>query len=164
MPMAQTKITSESASSLDHLANEAADRKPAPLHYAGEVFPQEAYQFLQENDGILIDVRTPQEWQGVGTASLEGCAGRTVEISWKTLPDFTINPNFSQQISAINGVSKDTPLFFLCRSGGRSLDAAVTIAAEGYRYCFNVTGGFEGDHHGNTPGWKQRHLPCKQGA
>lgn len=162
MPTSPVQNTPDTALTLDQLTHEAEGRKPAPLHYAGEVTPVEAFRFLQANQGILVDVRTPQEWQGVGIANLENSVGSAVCISWKTLPDFTINPNFSRELAA-SVAAKDTPLFFLCRSGGRSLDAAVTMSAEGYRYCFNVTGGFEGDHHGSMPGWKSLGLPCKQG-
>ena len=38
----------------------------------------------------------------------------------------------------------DDDLFFICRSGSRSLAAAKAMAAMGYRACHNVAGGFEG--------------------
>lgn len=159
MPMAHVKTVHNSALSLDQLLLNAESRKPAELPYAGEVTPEEAYQFLQEHDAILVDVRTPQEWQSVGIADVDRCA----LISWKTLPDFEVNPRFAEEVAAIEGAQKDTPIFFLCKSGGRSLDAAVAMGMQSYRYCFNISGGFEGNLSCNQPGWKQLNLPCKQG-
>ena len=69
---------------------------------------------------------------------------------------------------AETSITKHTPMFFLCRSGGRSLDAAIAVAAEGYNYCFNITGGFEGDideksQRATIHGWKYANLPWVQG-
>jgi len=40
---------------------------------------------------------------------------------------------------------QETPVLFLCRSGGRSRAAAIAMGAAGYSNSFNVAGGFEGD-------------------
>jgi rhodanese-related sulfurtransferase len=66
------------------------------------------------------------------------------------------------------GVQLDDDLFFICRSGSRSLAAAKVMAAAGYRACHNVAGGFEGPldderHHGSAGGWKAAGLPWQQG-
>ncbi|MET0313322.1 MAG: rhodanese-like domain-containing protein, partial [Hansschlegelia sp.] len=65
------------------------------------------------------------------------------------------------------GLSKDAPVFFLCRSGARSQAAAAAMAAAGWSRCFNVAGGFEGPpdgerHRGSTAGWKADGLPWSQ--
>ena len=66
------------------------------------------------------------------------------------------------------GVQFDDDLFFICRSGSRSLAAAKAMAAAGYRACHNVAGGFEGpldddSHRGSVGGWKAAGLPWIQG-
>ena len=63
-------------------------------------------------------------------------------------------------------------LFFICRSGSRSLAAARLVAArtlgEGRPVeCVNVAEGFEGDldgegHRGTVNGWKVAGLPWRQ--
>ena len=64
------------------------------------------------------------------------------------------------------GVQLDDDLFFICRSGSRSLAAAKAMAAEGYRACHNVAGGFEGpldNQRHRVGGWKAAGLPWLQG-
>ena len=119
----------------------------------------------------LIDVRTRAEWTYVGIPDLGSLSKRAVLVEWQTFPDQTIDPRFverlARELSAL-GVKLDDDLFFICRSGGRSLAAAKEMAAMGYRACHNVTGGFEGPldderHRGIAGGWKAAGLPWQQG-
>jgi len=107
-----------------------------------------AWQALESRAGSqLIDVRTRAEWTYVGVPDLESLGKRTVLVEWQTFPDQTINPRFVErlagELSAL-GVKLEDDLFFICRSGGRSLAAAKAMAAMGYCACHNVAGGFEG--------------------
>jgi rhodanese-related sulfurtransferase len=57
---------------------------------------------------------------------------------------------------------------FLCRSGGRSHNAAAAAAAAGYAQSFNVLQGFEGDKNdkgqrNTVGGWRAAGLPWVQG-
>ncbi len=78
--------------------------------------------------------------------------------------------DFAAQLAAelaARGVSKDAPLYFICRSGARSRHAAVAMADAGFTQCFNVAGGFEGPHdperhRGQVEGWKAAGLPWTQ--
>lgn len=154
--------------SVEVLAVAAGERKTARLPYAGDVTPQEAFAYLRSfGDGVLVDVRTVPEWQFVGEADLSATGARTLKISWKHYPNFALNPDFAAQVERERG-TPETPLFFICRSGGRSLDAANHMAQQGFRYCFNVLDGFEGEpdvsgHRGTAGGWKAAGLPWKQG-
>lgn len=153
---------------LSQLLQQAAAGRAQGLAYAGEVTPTEVYRYIQAEPALVVDVRTLPEWQFTGLPALEGTKGQLATISWKLYPDFTTNPRFAEQLSQSCGGAREVPIFFLCRSGGRSLDAAVAMSAQGYNYCFNVTGGFEGDpdatgHRGTKNGWKAEHLPWKQG-
>lgn len=150
------------------LADKAAAHKLGGLRYGGEVSADEAYDFLKDNNGVLVDVRTLPEWQFVGLPDMVNAQGRLAAISWKSYPDFSANPRFAQELELAAGGDKDAPLFFICRSGGRSLDAAVAMSAAGYAHCFNVTDGFEGEpdatgQRGKRGGWKALNLPWKQG-
>jgi len=119
----------------------------------------------------LIDVRTRAEWTYVGIPDLGSLNKRAVLVEWQTFPDQTVDPRFAERLAAeLNalGVKLDDDLFFICRSGGRSLTAAKAMAAMGYRACHNVAGGFEGPldderHRGTTGGWKAVGLPWLQG-
>lgn len=164
---AASPLASTASSSLELMLASARARTVSHLDYAGDVEVEEAYAFLCHNAAVLVDVRTLPEWQFVGLPDLQGTGSQLATISWKHYPDFSTNPRFAEQLGAIPGVSPDTPLLFLCRSGGRSLDAAVAMTARGYRYCFNVGGGFEGDpdaagRRGSAGGWKAKSLPWKQ--
>jgi rhodanese-related sulfurtransferase len=61
----------------------------------------------------------------------------------------------------------DAPLYFICRSGNRSRQAAMLATEVGYSRAFNVEYGFEGrlgsDRHRGTAGsWKAEGLPWVQ--
>lgn len=144
-----------------------AEAHKHPLAYAGEVTPRDAWDYLAAHGGLLVDVRTLPEWQFTGTPDINGTPANIATISWKIYPQFQTNPQFAGQLAEA-GATPEMPLFFLCRSGGRSLDAAVAMTAAGYRYCFNITGGFEGEpdargHRGTATGWKAAQLPWIQG-
>jgi rhodanese-related sulfurtransferase len=119
----------------------------------------------------LIDVRTRAEWTYVGTPALGSIGKRAVLIEWQTFPDQTVDPRFVERLTGelkALGVQSDDDLFFICRSGGRSLAAAKAMAEAGYRACHNVAGGFEGPldddrHRGSARGWKATGLPWLQG-
>lgn len=119
----------------------------------------------------LIDVRTRAEWTYVGIPDLGSLNKRPILVEWQTFPDQSIDPRFAErlagELSAL-GVELDDDLFFICRSGGRSLAAAKAMAAMGYRACHNVADGFEGSldeerHRGIVGGWKAADLPWLQG-
>jgi rhodanese-related sulfurtransferase len=134
--------------------------------FAGDVPPADAYAFLAQNAGVLVDVRTAPEWQFVGIPNLAGTPSQLRTISWKLYPQFNTNPEFIAQLQA-TGATVDTPIFFLCRTGGRSTDAAIAATAAGFNYAFNVADGFEGDvnergQRGAINGWKAAQLPWEQ--
>ena len=117
----------------------------------------------------LIDVRTRAEWAYVGIPDLGPLGKRAVLVEWQTFPDQTVDPRFAERLASelgALGVQLDDDLFFICRSGSRSLAAAKAMAAEGYSACHNVAGGFEGplDNQGHrVGGWKAAGLPWHQG-
>ena len=119
----------------------------------------------------LVDVRTRAEWTYVGIPDLGPIGKRTVLVEWQTFPDQSVDPRFAERLAGelkALGVQLDNDLFFICRSGSRSLAAAKAMAAAGYRACHNVSEGFEGPlnderHRGSVMGWKAAGLPWQQG-
>lgn len=122
----------------------------------------------------LIDVRTKAEWTYVGVPDLSELSKQPLLIEWQSFPDNRPDPNFAATLDAelrSKGLPKTTSMFFICRSGARSLSAAKAMADLGYSHCYNVTDGFEGPlgsepgrrHRGKTAGWKCAGLPWVQG-
>jgi rhodanese-related sulfurtransferase len=133
---------------------------------------EETWTRLSQDAGsVLVDVRTSAEWAYVGLPDLSSIGKRPVLVEWLDFPGNQFNQTFLTQLTdALSkiGASKDTELFFLCRSGGRSLSAARAMAAAGYSRCRNVADGFEGPldpnrHRGSVGGWKAKRLPWAQG-
>ena len=118
----------------------------------------------------LVDVRTRAEWTYVGIPDLASVGKRPVLVEWQTFPDQAVDPRFAERLAGelkALGVGPDDDLYFICRSGSRSLAAAKAMAAAGYRASHNVGGGFEGPldderHRGSVGGWKAAGLPWQQ--
>ena len=129
------------------------------LPYAGAVLPNEA-DALMRAGARLVDVRTQAELYWVGRVP----GGLPVE--WNTYPGGKRNPLFLEQLAEL--VDRDEPVMFLCRSGHRSHDAAILATQAGFRECYNVLEGFEGDkdarqHRNSVNGWRVAGLPWIQG-
>ena len=137
-------------------------------NYAGDITPGDAWKILKSEDtSILIDCRTTAEWSYVGVPDLGELGKEQVNLSWKVFPEMFVNPQFQEKVK--DGCpDKDAKLLFLCRSGVRSIDAAIEAAEAGYNNAYNILEGFEGEkdiegHRGRLGGWKFRGLPWKQG-
>lgn len=137
------------------------------MSYAGDVDPTEAWKRLSEDERAkLVDVRSQAEWSFVGVPDLSGAGKRPLFLQWQVYPAMAQNQAFVDELAKAVP-DKDAPLYFLCRSGGRSRAAAVAMTAAGYRHCFNVSDGFEGNpdasrHRGRIAGWKAAGLPWTQ--
>lgn len=132
-----------------------------------DVAPQQAWEALSENPNAqLVDVRTEAEWIYVGLPELAQLNKRVLLIAWQSFPSGAGNPQFLQQLGD-TGLTEAHDIYFLCRSGVRSLAAAEAAQAAGYRRVFNVADGFEGPtdaegHRGAAAGWKASGLPWRQ--
>ncbi|NOT15195.1 MAG: rhodanese-like domain-containing protein [Methylotenera sp.] len=127
------------------------------LPYEGALTPQEAYQLLQSlPNAKLVDVRTRAELELVGRVP------QAVHIEWASYPGMVANANFSNELT--QQVSKDTPLIFMCRTGGRSHNAAVVAESLGFIQAYNMLEGFEGEANQLKQrtlinGWRHAGLP-----
>lgn len=138
-----------------------------------QVDSESALKALSSNpNAILIDVRTRAEWVFVGVPDLTETGREPVMIEWQSFPTMEVNPGFaSAALDALQKSGADT-VYFLCRSGGRSMRAALTTAeaagAAGRTVsCVNIADGFEGDldgegRRGRIGGWKACGLPWRQ--
>ena len=126
--------------------------------YAGDVTPQQAWQWVQEGKAVLVDVRSSAEMEWVGR--VPGAAA----VPWKQWPGMAMNPDFDAELRA--AVPEGKKVVLLCRSGVRSVAAAQRAAGLGIE-AYNILEGFEGDvdangQRGQLGGWRKRGLPWHQ--
>jgi rhodanese-related sulfurtransferase len=136
-----------------------------------DVTPTKAYEMVTSQAGYLIDVRSPEEWDLVGhPGENKKGQGREMDdrvffIPWNSYSGQS-NPDFLAKVKQAFP-DPNTPLLFICRSGGRSVSAAKAVHAAGYKNIYNVTSGFEGDlgpeGYRNKNGWKVDGLPYRYG-
>lgn len=134
------------------------------MSYAGDLTPPEAWAKLEEG-AILVDVRTEGEWAHIGIPETKVTENDPLFIQW-TFPGGIPNPEFIEQLKQQAPADTATELVFLCRSGQRSIAAAIAATQAGFT-SYNVLEGFEGepDRYGERTvnGWKNRGLPTNLG-
>ncbi len=134
--------------------------------YKGDITPEEAWRLLsEEKSTVLVDVRTKAEWNYVGVTDLAEISKDNILIEWVDFPDGAPNPNFIEELGEAVP-NKDTSIFFLCRTGVRSVGAAIAATNAGYANSYNILEGFEGGpdaygHRGRISGWQGKSLPWK---
>jgi rhodanese-related sulfurtransferase len=124
------------------------------------------------NDAVLVDVRTKPEWAFIGIPDLSELDKQVILEEWRHYPDMSVNESFVANLLEHFGGAAPAKIYFLCRSGARSMEAAMVaqkaFTAKGMATeCVNVVEGFEGDldavqHRGVTNGWKARGLAWRQ--
>ena len=87
-----------------------------------DVTPQEVHEFSSQL--ILIDVRETYEYTG--------------ELGHVANSKLVVLSTLSENI---NSIAKDKTVVFICKSGGRSSQAAAYAKAHGFSDIYNMTGG-----------------------
>lgn len=82
----------------------------------------EAKQLLDENKVVVLDVRTPEEFQ-------EG-----------HIPNATLLP-LQELENRLDELDKDESYLIVCRSGNRSAQASEILSNHGFANIYNMTGG-----------------------
>ncbi len=130
--------------------------------YAGDITPQQAWQWVQDGTAVLVDVRSSAELEWVGR--VPGAAA----VPWKQWPGMAMNPDFDAQLrAALPEGHPGQSVVLLCRSGVRSIAAAKRATELGLT-AYNILEGFEGDpddngQRGRKGGWRFHGLPWRQG-
>ena len=125
--------------------------------YAGALTPRETFELLQESpEVVLVDVRTQAELELVGRVP------NAASIEWATYPGMVKNQDFAKQLA--DKVDKSLTVIFMCRTGGRSHNAAVLAEQLGFDKAYNMLEGFEGEANELKQrtlinGWKHAGLP-----
>lgn len=129
----------------------------ASLPYAGAMTPSEAYEVLQKTQhAILVDVRTNAERE------LVGIVPGAVNIEWAFYPGMVANVDFPSHLEM--QVDKEALVIFMCRTGGRSHNAAALASQLGFTEAYNMLEGFEGEANAarqrmQINGWRQAGFP-----
>ena len=131
------------------------------------VSPTAAWEAIQSDPmAFLVDVRSEPEWSFVGLPDLSGAGKAPVLVPWQMYPSMQLNPHFIQAMRDA-GATPEHAIYFICRSGARSMAAAQASRQAGFPRVHNVAGGFEGPtdehgHRGAVEGWKADGLPWHQ--
>lgn len=139
---------------------------PEDQRYAGDITPEQAWKLLADDPAaVLVDCRTEAEWRFVGVPDLTELRRDVVYVEWSKT-DGSHNDAFVDDLTSAGVTPAQRPVIFLCRSGNRSIGAAIAATEAGLGPSYNVLDGFEGNldqnrHRGGT-GWKAVGLPWKQ--
>lgn len=156
-----------------HLPDE---KRSSPGLYVTAV---EAYTRLKEagDQALLIDIRTRAEVAFLGmptiaTANIPYLTVGTFDEWDDKSRNFKLHPNseFTFRVESLvrsRGLSKDAPIYLICRSGNRTAKAANLLTLAGFSQVYTITDGFEGDTAKDGPrngervvnGWKNAGLP-----
>lgn len=129
--------------------------------------PSDTWEALQTDpQAQMVDVRTDAEWNFVGVPDLAQAGKQVVLIPWQVYPTMAQNADFADHLKQA-GFTPDHHIYFICRSGVRSLNAAMAAQQAGFPNVYNVADGFEGPidadgHRGKAAGWKADGLPWRQ--
>jgi rhodanese-related sulfurtransferase len=136
-----------------------------------QLLPRQAWALLQQGlqaaaDGageppLFVDVRMEIESLYVGRPP------GVDNIPWYDYPVQTPDPQaFVAQVEQL-AAGKHRTVLLLCRSGRRSLDAALALEAAGFGDVVHIVHGFEGDldaarQRSRRNGWRFDGLPWEQ--
>ena len=143
------------------------------VSYAGDMLSVDAYRLLESDaTSTLIDVRMQAEWAYVGVPDLSPLDRTALFLEWQRFPAMEVDARSVVRLSTMlgsGGLKRGAPLVFICicRSGARSLQAAIAMTGAGWAPCFNVSDGFEGPldtwrHRAVGGGWKAGGPPWAQ--
>lgn len=111
----------------------------------------EAHEKAAKGEIVLVDIRTPQEWQQTGIPA----------SAWA----ITMNQDGRQLVAALEkamGGDKTRPLAIICRTGNRTTHLQGQLKQVGFTNVLNVAEGVAGSRYGK--GWLNDGLPLRRGA
>ena len=116
----------------------------------------DAFDFLSKrNNSHLIDTRSDIEWKTTGIPDLSSINKETNLLNWGPVLDQTFFEQYKKYL--LTSFNQKDSLFFICRSGSRSLMAAKFAIEFGFKNSFNI---YEGFHNENDQNW-EKNLPVK---
>lgn len=155
-------------------ANDIPQKKQTKLGLY--VTAAEAGKMLSDEEVLFVDIRSRAEIAFLGLPKRID-----VHIPYMVMPvwpsfneekgayDLETNPDFAadfQSYASERGISHDTRIILMCRSGARSARAADLLADLGYNQVYSLIDGYEGDKAKDGPdkgrrlvnGWRNAGL------
>ena len=89
-----------------------------------------------DSNSVVVDVRTEKEWRGIGlpiVENIETLTNTVVHPPYMLTNEFFLN-------NLLSDVSKDSSVYFICRSGQRSQISSQMAYENGYK-AYNIVGG-----------------------
>ena len=137
-----------------------------------ELTAEDAWNALTvDESAALVDVRSRPEWSFSGMPDLTEIGRPVLTVEWQTWPEMSPNLGFLADLQDQMGDSPPRRLFFMCRTGGRSISAAREVATQLHRrgvnlHITNILEEFEGEkdangRRGNVNGWRAAGLPWR---
>jgi rhodanese-related sulfurtransferase len=128
--------------------------------------PRAAWQEIQATpNALFVDVRMEIESLYVGRPP------GVHNIPWYEYPELHVDADeFTKKIEREVGDAPDAkarPIYLICRSGKRTVDAGLALEAAGFSNVTNILHGFEGElneafHRSLLSGWRHDGLPWEQ--
>ena len=116
----------------------------------------DAFDFLSKKvNSHLIDTRSNLEWKTTGIPDLSSINKETNLLNWGPVLDQSFFEQYKKFL--LTSFNQKDSLFFICRSGSRSLLAAKYAIEFGFKNSFNI---YEGFYNENDQNWK-KNLPVK---
>src|ERR1700727_2380 len=95
------------------------------------VAPTQTWEaLLGDANAQLVDVRTDAEWNFVGLPELGASGKQAILIPWQMYPTTQRNGSFEEHLKQA-GLTAEHTIYFICRSGARSMAAATAGQAAG---------------------------------
>ncbi|WP_425080347.1 rhodanese-like domain-containing protein [Ruegeria arenilitoris] len=118
-----------------------------PQDYAGDrLSVQDAYQQAVSGDVLLVDIRTPREWQTTGV----GQGAHPLDMR---------RDDFEQALAQLTGGDRNAPVALICARGVRSARLSNRLTEAGFTNIMDVPEGMLGSAAG--PGWVRAGLPVE---
>src|SRR5690554_5957885 len=125
------------------------------------ITPQEAYDLMEDEGYVYIDVRSEPEFEG---GHPEGAYN--IPFMVRGPSGLTPNAHFLETVEA--NFPKDAKIILGCQSGNRSLKALIQLNEAGYTEVLEQLAGYGGgtDSFGATsePGWQAAGFPIEMSA
>jgi len=119
---------------------------PSLADSLGQLNPEQLQRLQQSQNALIVDVRTPAEWQASGiipnSQKLQGFDSNGQFDADKWLSDL-------QKLKS----SAEQPVILVCRSGSRSSKIGDILAQHGEKNIYHLSNGIQG--------WIQSGLPVK---
>lgn len=115
-----------------------------PPHDNARLSVREAFDQVASGEVLLVDIRTPTEWQRTG-------------LPQGAVPLDMRRPDFTTELLQLIGGAADRPVALICAGGVRSARLSLRLSEAGFTQIIDVPEGMFGSAAG--PGWLNSKLP-----